>query len=203
MKGNKDLMEMGKEKLEQLKTVFEELEVQLALGKAEAKEVFEREKKNMNEFINDQKARFKKEEKIAEEQWDNLREKFEALEASLGLNTPDAKDKFDEMKEKTLHTIYELESAMREAYGEVGGKLREQLDQFKAKLDSYRIQLALSEFGSESESENRRAELRKKVEEIREKMGKEEEDANKLDDFVSEMSASFEHVKKAFSDLFA
>jgi len=203
MKGNKDLMELGKEKLEQMKTVFEELEVQLALGKAEAKELFEREKKNMNEFINEQKTRFKKEEEIAEEHWDNLREKFETLEAHLAEETPEGKEAFDTVKEKTLRSIYELESAMKEAYGEIGGKMREQLDQFKAKLDSYRIQLALSEFGSEDESNVRRDELRQKVEEIREKMSKEEKDANKLDDFVNEMSASFDHMKKAFSDLFA
>jgi len=203
MKGNKDLMELGKEKLEQMKTVFEELEVQLALGKAEAKELFEREKKNMNEFINEQKLRFKKEEEIAEEHWDNLREKFETLEANLAEETPEGKEAFDAVKEKTLRSIYELESAMKEAYGEIGGKMREQLDQFKAKLDSYRIQLALSEFGSEDEGNVRRDELRQKVEEIREKMSKEEKDASKLDDFVNEMSASFDHMKRAFSDLFA
>lgn len=203
MKGEKDILDIGKDKLQQLKTTFEELEVQLALGKAEAKEVFEREKKNIGEFINEQKARFKKEERVAEEHWDDLLEKFEALEANLNLETPDKKSAYDEMKKNTLRTIYELENTIKQTYGEVGTTFRAQLDQFKTKLDGYRIQLALSEFGKQSDGDNRRLELREKLSEIKDRMHKEEEDSNKMDDFVHEMSNSFDHLKKAFSDLFA
>ncbi|MBK7870769.1 MAG: hypothetical protein IPJ74_08810 [Saprospiraceae bacterium] len=203
MRPEKDIMEIGKEKLQQLKTVFDELEVQLALGKAEAKEVFEREKKNLNQFVNEQKIRFKKEQKVAEDKWDELLARFESLEASLSAETATDKALYDAQKEKTLRSIYELEHTMKEAYGDLGATFREQLDAFKARLDSYRIQLALSEFDNAAEAENRRNELKEKVNEIRERMQKEEEEANKVDDFVSEMSTSFDHLKKAFSDLFA
>lgn len=203
MKAGKDMKEIGQEKLQQLKTVFEELEVQLALGKAEAKEVFEREKKNLNEFIHEQKIRFKKEEKMAVEKWEDLLKKFEQLEAELSKETATKKKAYDKQKQETLRSVYELENAIKEAYGELGATLREQLDLFKAKLDAYRIQLALSEFDNAGEADNRRVELKEKIGEIREKMQKEEEQANKVDDFVSEMSASFDHLKKAFSDLFA
>ena len=203
MKAGKDIKEIGQEKLQQLKTVFEELEVQLALGKAEAKEAFEREKKNLNEFIHEQKIRFKKEEKVAEEKWEGLMKKFEQLEAELSKETSAKKKGYDKQKQETLRSIYELENAIKEAYGELGSTIREQLDAFKAKLDAYRIQLALSEFDNVGEADNRRIELKGKISEIREKMQKEEEEANKIDDFVSEMSASFDHLKKAFSDLFA
>ncbi|MDX1939197.1 MAG: hypothetical protein SFU99_01515 [Saprospiraceae bacterium] len=203
MRPEKDILEIGKEKLQQLKTVFDELEVQLALGKAEAKEVFEREKKNLNQFVNEQKIRFKKEQKVAADKWDELLARFESLEANLSAETATDKVLYDAQKEKTLRSIYELEHTMKEAYGDLGATFREQLDAFKARLDSYRIQLALSEFDNAAEAENRRSELKEKVNEIRERMQKEEEEANKIDDFVSEMSTSFDHLKKAFSDLFA
>ncbi len=203
MRPEKDIVEIGKEKLQQLRTVFDELEVQLALGKAEAKELFEREKKNLNEFVNEQKSRFRKEQKLAEAKWHDLLGKFEALEAILSVETATRKRAYDEQKKQTLHTIYELEYAIKEAYGELGAAFREQLDHFKARLDAYRIQLALSEFDNNAEAEIRRADLLEKVNEVRTKMRKEEEEANKVDDFVSEISTSFEHLKKAFSDLFA
>lgn len=202
MRPDKNFIEIGKDKVQQLKKIFEELEVQLALGKAEAKDLFEKEKKNLNAFVTEQKMRFKTEQKIAEEKWDELLNKFEQLEAALSAETATEKAMYDEQKEKILRCIYELEHTMKEAYGEVGAVLREQLDFFKAKLDAYRIQLALSEFDNATEADNRRMELKDKVAEIREKMRKDEEAANKIDDFMSEMSASFDHLKKAFSDLF-
>jgi hypothetical protein len=203
MESNQDFKDFGKEKLRQLKVMFEELEVQLSLGKAEAKEMFEREKKNMSTFINEQKAYFKREEKMAEEHWGQLREKFESLESQLSKDTPDGKETFDALKQSTLRSIFELENAILENYGELSTEMKEQLDQFKAILDSYRIQFALSEFGDSDESMKRRDELKAAVEEIRARMDKDEKDANKLDDFAKEMSNSFDHMKKAFSDLFS
>jgi hypothetical protein len=203
MKDEKDLKDLANEKLAQLKTLFEEMEVQLSLGKSEAKDLYEREKKNFNAFVNEQKARFKKEEQIVEEKWNTLREKFEALEVQLAKDTPDGKEAFDEIKNATLRSIYELEKEIRDSYGDIGTNLKENLDQFKAKLDNYRIQLALSEFGDQAESDKRRAELQATLEEILARMRKEAEDANKLDDFAKEMSSSLEHMKKAFSDLFS
>ena len=203
MKNSKDFLDMGKEKLEQLKTVFQELEVQMALGKAEAKDMFDREKQNLNSFINEQKAKFRKENEAVDAHWETLRDKFEALEAQLSKATPDTKEAYDALKTETLHAIYDLENAMREAYGELGSSMRLQLDQFKGRLDGYRIQLALSEFGSQEDADKRLEELKSTVTDIRSKMDKEVEDANKLDDFADEMAASLDHIKKAFSDLFS
>ncbi len=202
MKSKNDIIELGKEKLQQLRTIFDELEVQLALGKAEAKEIFEREKQNVSQFIEEQKIRFRKEQALSEEKWQQLLVAFEALEVELNAETPVEKSAYDEQKSKTLQRIYELEHIMKESYGDLGASLREQLDAFKARLDAYRIQLALSEFGDQEAAESRRFELREKVIEIQAYMRKEEADANKIDDFVSEISTSFEHLKKAFSDLF-
>ncbi len=202
MKSKNDIIELGKEKLQQLRTIFDELEVQLALGKAEAKEIFEREKQNMSQFIEEQKIRFRKEQALSEEKWQQLLAAFEALEVELNAETPAEKSAYDEQKSKTLQRIYELEHTMKESYGDLGASLREQLDAFKARLDAYRIQLALSEFGDQEAAESRRFELREKVIEIQAYMRKQEADANKIDDFVSEISTAFEHLKKAFSDLF-
>lgn len=203
MKNENDFFGMGKEKLDQLKAVFEELELQLTLGKAEAKDAFEREKKNFNTFVQEQKLRFNKENQASEESWEVLRVKFEQLENMLAQDTQETKDAYDLQKNETLRSIYELESFIRDTYGDLSAGLKSQLDQFKARLDAYRIHLALSEFENQSDGDKRRDELKGSIEEILDKMRSESDMANKLDDFAEEMGSAFDHVKKAFSDLFS
>jgi hypothetical protein len=202
MKPQKEILEFGKEKLQQLKTIFEELEVQMALGKKEAKEVFEREKKTLTEFITQQKDKLKEAGEVAEDHRRELINKFNTLEAVLSEDVSTSKRRYDTYKDKVLKNIYELEFAQKQAYGEVRSSIREQLDQFKARLDAYRVQLALSKMDNIEELEARKAEIKEKVAEMREKLQQEEESGGKLNHFVDEVSASFDHMKKAFSDLF-
>ena len=137
-KSERDILEMGKEKLEQLKSVFEELEVQLSLGKKEAQEAFEREKKNFQEFIDDQKERFKEEKEQSEEARDPLLTRLQALQAALAVDAPENEEAYSIYKDKLLRAVYELEAAMKEGYDKVRFSVREKLDLFKAKFFSGR-----------------------------------------------------------------
>lgn len=198
-----ELIEVGKEKLTQMKVFLEELEVQMALGKSEAKEAFEKERKNFMQFITDQKEQFKKSGKEAESHRKDLFGKFEALELELDKEPVTSQKKFDMMKKDTLHAIYELEMAMKEAYGEVGLKMQAKLDAFKARLDAYRIKLALGEYEDLAEMESKKEDLRVAVDEILDKLRKEESAGEKIDHFADEINTSVEHLKKAFSELFS
>lgn len=198
-----ELLEVGKEKLTQMKVFLEELEVQMALGKSEAKETFERERKNFMQYISDQKEQFKSTGKVTEDHRKNLSAKFEALEFELDKEQVSSQKKFDMMKKETLHAIYELELAIKEAYGDVGMKMQAKLDSFKGKLDAYRIKLALGEYEDVAEMENKKEELRNVVDEILGKLKKEESASEKIDHFADEINVSVEHLKKAFSELFS
>lgn len=198
-----ELIEVGKEKLTQMKVFLEELEVQMALGKSEAKEAFERERKNFMQFITDQKEQFKKSGKEAESRRKDLFRKFEALEMELDKEPATSQKKFDMMRKDTLHAIYELELAIKEAYGEVGLKMQAKLDAFKARLDAYRIKLALGEYEDLAEMESKKEDLRVAVDAILDKLRKEESASEKIDHFADEINASVEHLKKAFSELFS
>ena len=197
----KDLLEAGKEKVTQLKSFLDELEVQLALGKAEARDVFEREKKNLNQFLNEEKARLQRMSEMAEDHRRDLQLLFEKLEASLYQDFPTNKRKFDSFKKESLQAIYELEAGLKEAYGDVGEEMQRKLDEFKAKLDAYRIQLALGSMEEETELAERKQSLQKSIGEIRTRLAERTSHSGKVDHFVDEISESFEHFKKAFSDL--
>lgn len=199
----KELMDIGKERLTQMKVLVDELQVQLSLGKAEAKDAFERERKNFLRFINEEKAQLRRSGETAEKHREMLLDKFEALEAQLSKEIAASKRQFDVQKKNALHTIYELEFALKETYGDVSMTVQTKLDNFKGKLDGYRIQLALGEYEAEDKMRNRRKELKEAIGDIRTRLQKEVGAGEKIDKFGDEISTSFEHMKKAFSELFS
>lgn len=197
-----ELMDIGKERLTQMKVLLDELQVQMALGKAEAKDIFERERKNFMQFVSDEKKVLRKSGEAAGKHRQTLMEKFNGLDARFAKASAENKRQFDVQKRETLHAIYELELAMKEAYGDVGMALQAKLDAFRANLDTYRIKLALGEFDAASnELELLKPELVDAMAEIRKRLEKEVGAGEKIDSFTNEISTSFDHMKKAFSNL--
>ena len=194
---------MGKEKLTQMKVFLDELEVQMSLGKSEAKDAFERERKNFQKYISDQKEQFKQAGKETENHRKTMVEKFEKLESLLVKEPASSKKKFDLDKKATLKAIYELEFIIKEAYGEVGKVMQSKIDNFKGKLDTYRVQLALGEYEDAAELESKKESLRNAVSKITDKLRKEESASEKIEHFAEEVNESVEHLKKAFSELFS
>ena len=196
-----ELMDIGKERLTQMKVLLDELQVQLSLGKAEAKDVFDRERKNFLNFVSEEKNVLRRSGEAASTHRTVLMEKFDALDARLAKVVAENKRQYDVQKRETLHAIYELELAMKEAYGDVGMALQAKLDAFRSKLDNYRIKLALGEFETQGELEPLKPELVNAIADIRERLKKETGASEKIDSFSNEISTSFEHMKKAFSNL--
>ena len=196
-----ELMDIGKERLTQMKVLLDELQVQMSLGKSEAKDLFDRERKNFLHFVSDEKNMLRRTGEAASKHRQVLMEKFDALEARLAKPIAENKRQYDVQKRETLHAIYELELAMKEAYGDLGMALQNKLDAFRSKLDTYRIKLALGEFEAENELEMLKPELVNAVVEIRERLKKEVGAGEKIDSFSNEISTSFDHMKKAFSNL--
>ncbi len=196
-----ELMDIGKERLTQMKVLLDELQVQMSLGKAEAKDIFDRERKNFLNFVSEEKNVLRRSGEAASTHRTVLMEKFDALDARLAKVVAENKRQYDVQKRETLHAIYELELAMKEAYGDVGMALQAKLDVFRGKLDNYRIKLALGEFETESELEPLKPELVNAIADIRERLKKETGASEKIDSFSNEISTSFDHMKKAFANL--
>ncbi len=198
-----EITTVGKEKATRIKAYLEELELQLALGKADARDAFRKEKKNFENFIDKYKSQVGEIEDDTLEHVHDLNMKFSNLLAKVNLPFPTTKRKFDKFKNETLHAIYELELAMKATYGEVKPNIQSRLDAFKDKLDAYRIQLAFADYKEEEKLQARKTELTEAINEIRDKLQEQEEAGAKLEHFVEDISDSFEKMKKAFSDLFA
>ncbi|TAK46564.1 MAG: hypothetical protein EPO28_02200 [Saprospiraceae bacterium] len=186
-----------------MKVLLEDIEVQLSLGKAEARDAFERERKNFRTYIRQQKEEMKDSANNNEKNSALLNEQFNVLEKYLQKDTPESKRAFDAQKKQTLKAIYELEATLKESYGGIGLLMLDRLGRFKSKLDSYRIQLALGEFEDAESLKVRKEELLNAVREVKQKFDKQNEAGEKIDQFAEEVVQSFEHMKKAFSELFS
>lgn len=197
------MMEIGKERLTQMKVFLEDLQVQMALGKAEARDAFERERKNVTEYIKELKTEADKTEKNGKDQRFILKDKLLAFDEQLGKEEPASKRSYDQWKKNTLQAIYELELAMKEGYGKLGFTMQTKLDTFKPKLDAFRIQLALGDFEDVEALQQPKEELMQRLSEMDEKMNKEEKASVKIDTFAEELNQSFDHMKKAFGELFS
>jgi len=197
------LIDVGTENINKLKSFLDDLELQMALGKMEAKDAFEEEKKSFTRFIQKEKEHLKNLEVMAAEHRTDLREKFEKLEETLAKPFATNKRSFDKDKKEALTAIYQVEDIMKKAYGDVNYSIQKELDGFKAKLDTYRVQLALGTYKDEEALKTRKVELQDAIGTIRGLMKSQDEKEGKLENFVEEVNASFEHMKKAFSDLFA
>lgn len=201
MKPEKDMFEFGKEKMDQARSFFEELEVQLALGKAEAKEVLERERKNFMNFMDEQRSRLRKDEKAKAERLEVLEAKMDALAELLVAEAAGTVEAYDQAKAALLHEIYDVEAALKNAYAEAGASLRQRLDAFRTALDAYRIPLALSSFENQQEALSKKDELNAVLAELLGHFHAEEKNEDKLEHFMTEMETAFEHVKKAVKEL--
>jgi hypothetical protein len=196
-----ELMDIGKERLTQMKVLLDEMQVQMALGKAEAKDIFDRERKNFLQYIAEEKTMLRRTGEAATTHRQALMENFELLDTKLAKPPAENKRQFDAQKKEVLNAIYTLEMAMKEAYGDVGMALQGKLDAFRNKLDTFRIKLALGEFEAEEQLEALKPDLINGIAEIRGRLSKEMGASEKIDSFTNEISTSFEHMKKAFANL--
>jgi hypothetical protein len=203
MKSTTDLKEKGKQSLESFRSLFDELRVQAALGKAEAKELIDEERKNLYDYISKERALLRQTAQLSVKHEQDLMDKFAALQNELDNAVPDTKRKFDNYKKVVLQNIYDLEFAIKTESHDVRKSLQRNLNTFKTKLDAYRLQVAMSDYENRENLNNRKSELIGRINEIRSMVKDRQAEDKKWEYFSEEVSESYQHLKKAFSDLLA
>jgi Mg2+ and Co2+ transporter CorA len=195
------ILERLKNQSRNLQVLSEELQVQMALGKAEARDLIEKERKNLAKFISKQRTELDK----SMESFTAGRRDFltcvENLESSLNEEIPEKVKKYELYKSQLLQRVYELEEAIRKNYPDMGETMQTKLDAFKAKMDAFRVNLALHDKDDPEKVERIRNEFSEKLIEVRKLLAARETAQGKLDNFMEDISESFSYLKRAISDL--
>jgi len=195
------IMDRLKSQARNLQTLSDELRVQMALGKAEAKDVIEAERKTLSQYISKQKKEISKIEDSTNENRKEFLTSVETLESALSSEIPSTVKKYDKYKNEILNKIYKLEEEIKENYPDVSASTQESLNLFKNKMDAYRVNLALHDKDNPEKVEKIRNDFTTKLGEIREVLSNRENAQSKLDNFVEDISESFTYLKRAIANL--
>jgi len=195
------LIERVKSQAKNLQILSDELKVQMALGKAEARDLVERERKTFTKYINKQKKEIEKIESTSIEKRRDFLKAVENLESSLFEEVPSKVKAYESYKKTIMENIFKLEEQIRDNYPSMSQDVQDTLDTFKAKLDGFRVNLALHDKDDPEKVSNIKADLTNKIDEIRQLLSKREESQTRIDNFMEDISESFNYLKRAIANL--
>jgi hypothetical protein len=181
-------------------TEIDELRVQLALGKAEAKELYEINKKRFHASVQEMENTFRelrKDEAILP-----LVNAMETLRVQLALGKAETKELFEEQYDKIYKALNQLELQLKsnKTINENYARLHLELEKFKIKLELFALHYKLKKISAQFNFENRKAELAEKLDGIKAKMLlKQKEGKEKWENFQEEIKEAYNHLKSAFN----
>lgn len=180
---------------------IDELRVQLALGKAEARDLYENAKKKFNHLLHEVSL------EIAELKEDKdvliLLNTLESLKVQLALGKAETKQLFEEQYEKIKLSLHEFETEFRKnkQVEENYAKLHLEIEKFKIKLELLHLHYKLLKVKTGFQFEDKKKEMFSKLAAIKDKMlAKEKEGKQKWNHFQEELGEAYEHLRSAFRD---
>lgn len=196
-----------KQQFSNLQNLSEELQVQMALGKAEAKDFIEKERKLFSSYLQKQKDNYVKVQDEVKEQnapapeGDKVLSSLENLDKMLYRSIPVNAKGYDDYKNETLKSIYQVEDSLRGTKGEYSWEVQENLEMFKNKMDAFRVNLALHDVENPQAVENVKRNFTHRLEKVMDMINEEKKSDEKLEQFSKDISESYNYLKKAISDL--
>jgi len=175
---------------------LEELQVQAALGKAEASDKYEEIKKKFNMFIHESKFKYE----VGREKMEELQTKFEELRVQLALGKAESIDAFKEQKKQLLGTIHEIEVKIKsnEKLNRVYAFMLLEFEKFKAQLELLEQRFDKGKDGATASFEKGKQDFNEFIEKMRTKYSNKKEET-RWEHFQGEISEAFSHFKHAFS----
>jgi len=180
---------------------MEELRVQVALGKAEAKDLYEENKKKFNNIIHEAKNDLNAFKNKTASEVLTLRVFLETLQVQLALGKAETKEAFEEQRKKISKALNELEGLIKtnETTSEYYTKLLGEVEKFKIKLEIIKLRYELKKLGAGEEFEERKADFLNKLKSFKTNIfAKTEKQKDKVMHFQDEIKEAYGHLKKAF-----
>jgi hypothetical protein len=180
---------------------IEEFRVQAALGKAEARDVFEASKKKLNKYVQEAHIRLESAKSTTRKKTDDLRAILETLQVQLALGIADGKEEFEKQRKKIARTLKELETLLEESKitDEYYTVLRMEAKKFKIKLDIVKLRYELNKLNAKEEFEDRKKEFSKKLAAMKKTLLEKEKSAEiTWEHFSEDVADAYSHLKKTF-----
>jgi len=198
----KNMLQAAGERLLTAQREIDELALQLAFGKAEARDKFEEIKQEFRKQVSEQKNLLAKasENFISPE----VRAKIEALEVQLALGEADTKDIFEGQKKKITKALTSVEDAIHEQWKKIQAPefFSHEVEKFKLKLEILRLRFGLTKFEVREDYRTRMLNARKQIEKmVSIPVDKVNKGKTKYNDFKDEVSLAYKHIRRAVESL--
>lgn len=190
------------EKLSEAQQEIDELTVQLALGKAEAKDKFEDIKKEFRSRLNEFRQYLAT--LPSDTELSGARAIVDTLEKELEQGEASTQEAFASQQKKILTTTVSLQNTLKKkpAFSSLSHDFIHELEKFKIKLEIVHLRFGLRKMEIKDEFRDRMDEARKHVDKIRERV-KESVISGKdmYEDFREEIQLAYKHFRKALKEL--
>jgi phage-related protein len=157
----------------QVKSKVEDLEVQLVLGKAEAEDWLEEEKKKFNDFIRSAKSAVEKAENIRKEKKEELITKCEELQVQLALGKAETREAFETQKSKIDVAMKNFQKGIQtvdDELSDIPGLLENAGSQLISKLEAFEVQFELARAESKDILEEMKKEFSNQINKLKNKL---------------------------------
>lgn len=195
------IIQRTKDQLRNLKILSEELRVQMALGRAEARDALENEQKSFSKYVKKQAGIIDQTSLSQTKNRLNFLKNVESLESKLNTVVPDDAVNYSAYKSEMLNQIYKMEEDVRDHMPTMSSEMKGSLETLKAKMDAYRLNLALHDKDDPEKVQRIKNEFTEKLDEIRLVLAKNENDQTKIDQFSEDIKTSYKYLKQAINDL--
>ncbi|MCB9223058.1 MAG: hypothetical protein H6582_02680 [Crocinitomicaceae bacterium] len=179
-------------------TELEALQVQAALGKAEASDKYEELKKKFDHFVHETKIKFEQgKEKVGDIQ-EEVQALLDELRVQLALGKAEGKEAFAEQKKKIIEKIRQIENKIKSnpTLNKAYAVVLVEMEKFKVLLEWLEQKFEDGKEVAADQFEKGKAELNSFISTVKEKFA--EADGGRWANFQDEMSQAFSHMAQAF-----
>lgn len=178
---------------------LEELRVQLSLGKMEARDLFEQNKKKFQTSVQELKQHIQELKKDPEVLV--VLNKLEHFQVQLELGKSEAKQFFEQHYAQLSNTLNELEKEIRSnpTLNEHYARLHLEVAKFKLKLELFALHFKLKKLSIEYDFEKIKSHMHSRLSEFMNQVNaKKNEGKAKWEHFQEEIKDVYDHLKKSF-----
>jgi hypothetical protein len=198
----KSILEKIAGKLMKAQQELDELAVQFALGKAEAKDKFEDIKKDFGTHIAELKHSLKS--TVLKEMVSVSKAKFEELELQLALGKAETAEAFEIQSKKILKSLQTLEDEIKEKFPQTAetNSFNQEIEAFKLKIEILRLKFVLKQFEVKDTFKDKMRDASKVIDKLKNSAKEKlESGKEKYDDFKDEVQLAYKHLRKALDSL--
>lgn len=187
-------------RLEKMKAFFEDLEVQMTLGRKEFQDLWARDMSDFRRFLHEEKTILNDDREMVSDTWEKIRQMMDNLDDTMNKVDEDMDKAWNKQKPNLELRISDLKKELKSTSEEFGDIFADALDRFKKQQRK-----SPGEFHDEHPNsiDDRMDILKKKVQEFQKDVKDKLPDEEKVNAFKKEVGDSFDRMKKAFHDLFA